>query len=386
MALIPVLIVDDEYLIRSLIRNSLDWEGLGFRIVGEAEDGETALKLVEELKPRLLILDINIPFLNGLEVSRRLRSSRPDVKIIILTGYEDFQYALQAIKAGVLNYILKPINAEEFQAALGLAREVIRSEGKTSLPDFADAEVGLPARERFFRLLVTGGAGFPEKTVADRFRLFKTGLSPENFVTILFDVRRLGEGKTVRALEQDLQAFLARLPSERLKALPPYELFPDEAGRLVLLVNDDPLTSRRKDKAFYPLAEVFRAAGREAGLNGCLRHRRTCQESRRPWAVLPRGGNGSRGVLLFRGRKDPSRRRIAGKTEGPASHGIPRAAGTGRILPPAPERTGRGGLEFPGKPPAKPRCPAAAAALLRNDLHGVRRNHHGIHRGKQSSP
>jgi two-component system response regulator YesN len=99
---VRTLIVDDEYLIRSLVRNSIDWEGLGFSIVGEAEDGEEALRLADELRPRLMIVDINIPFINGLDLSMRLRQAHPDIRIVILTGYEDFHFARTADRKSVV--------------------------------------------------------------------------------------------------------------------------------------------------------------------------------------------------------------------------------------------------------------------------------------------
>ncbi len=263
--LVSVLIVDDEYLIRSLIRKSVDWEGLGFRIVGEAEDGETAIRLVDELRPRLVILDINIPFFNGLEVTRRLRSSHPEVKIIILTGYEDFQYALQAIKAGVLNYILKPINPEEFEIALAAAKDAILNEEKSSLSDLSGDAVSLPVRERFLRLLLTEGHSLAENVVLDRFRLFRCELVPADFVVALFEIRRPEKHWTVLVSSQELKEILTGLPPEWWSDFPPYEFFSDETGRLVLLMNEDASTTRRKDKAYYRMAEVLMSSDRLSG-------------------------------------------------------------------------------------------------------------------------
>ena len=116
--MIKVLIVDDEYLLRQLIRNTLDWGSLGFEIIAEAEDGEQALEVIEDTRPQLAIVDINIPLLNGLELSKSIRKNYPQIRIIILTGYGEFEYAKEAISLGVSNYILKPINKEELEKAI----------------------------------------------------------------------------------------------------------------------------------------------------------------------------------------------------------------------------------------------------------------------------
>ncbi|HOV37491.1 MAG TPA: response regulator, partial [Spirochaetales bacterium] len=182
---IPVLIVDDEYLIRSLIRNAVDWEKLGFQIVGEAEDGEQALQLIEQFKPRLLIVDINIPFLNGIELSIQVHLRYPYIKIIILTGYEEFQYAQKAIQAGVLNYLLKPLDTEEFQKSLEQAKDLILEEEKNKLLTLHTGtsngkEVGM-LREQFLRSLLLPGNSFTDSELEGSLRMYHIQL-PDCFV------------------------------------------------------------------------------------------------------------------------------------------------------------------------------------------------------------
>lgn len=124
--MIRVLIIDDEYLIRKLIINSVDWVNLGFDIIGEAKDGEEALEKIEEARPELVIVDINIPFINGVELSKLIHERYPDIKSIIVTGYGEFEYARQAIEAGVLSYVVKPIIIEEFtQVLLNAKKEIL---------------------------------------------------------------------------------------------------------------------------------------------------------------------------------------------------------------------------------------------------------------------
>ncbi|MEK5494009.1 response regulator [Paenibacillus sp. FSL R7-0297] len=108
-----VMLVDDEILIRESIRESVDWEKEGFIFCGDAPDGELALPVIEEQLPDILITDIKMPFMNGLELSSVVRQKFPKIKIIILSGHDDFQYARAALRLGVEDYCLKPFSSAD---------------------------------------------------------------------------------------------------------------------------------------------------------------------------------------------------------------------------------------------------------------------------------
>ena len=105
--LITVLIVDDEVLARVGLKSLMNWEELGFVIVGEAENGEKALTMIEELNPDLVLTDIKMPLMNGLELMKKTRRRFPAVEFIILSSYDDFKYAREAMLLGAKDYILK---------------------------------------------------------------------------------------------------------------------------------------------------------------------------------------------------------------------------------------------------------------------------------------
>lgn len=118
-----VFIVDDEVIVRDGIRNKIDWEKSGFTFAGEAGDGEIALSMIQDIKPDILITDIKMPFMDGLELSRMVKKLLPWTKIIILSGHDEFEYAKKAISIGIADYILKPFTSEELLVSMNRAVE-----------------------------------------------------------------------------------------------------------------------------------------------------------------------------------------------------------------------------------------------------------------------
>ena len=123
-----VVLVEDEIVVREAIKRNVDWEANGFRFAGEAPDGELAYALIKEKKPDLIISDIKMPFMDGLELSRLIRSEMPDIKIVILTGYNDFEYAQQALRLGVSEYLLKPVSGAEITNILKNFHRIMQEE------------------------------------------------------------------------------------------------------------------------------------------------------------------------------------------------------------------------------------------------------------------
>ena len=109
---LKVIVIDDEMLIRKLIRMKIDTERLNLKIVGEYSNGAAALRKLEDVKPDIVISDICMPEADGLLFSEECVKLFPEIKIILVTGYYDFEYARRGIKAGVFDYLLKPIQEE----------------------------------------------------------------------------------------------------------------------------------------------------------------------------------------------------------------------------------------------------------------------------------
>lgn len=132
-----VLIVDDEYYFRQALKISLPWSELGFQIAGEAKNGAEALEQMTELEPDVVLVDMNMPIMDGLEFIHKAKERDQTTKFLVLSGHSEFVYARQARQLGVVNYVLKPINEEELQSSLLDIKELIRTErlGKLELDD-----------------------------------------------------------------------------------------------------------------------------------------------------------------------------------------------------------------------------------------------------------
>ena len=113
-----ILIVDDEEEIREAIIERIDFNSLGFELIGGASNGVEAIEYVEKFAPDLIVTDIKMPFMTGIELARNVRELHPDTFIAFLTGYEDFSYAKEAIRHNIVSYLLKPISAKDFEREL----------------------------------------------------------------------------------------------------------------------------------------------------------------------------------------------------------------------------------------------------------------------------
>lgn len=178
-----IVIVDDEPSIREGLAQLLDWESLGFTIAGAAANGKEALRLYADIRPDLMIVDIRMPGMDGMALIRELKMREADVRVLVLSGYADFEYARQAIALGVDNYLLKPVDEDELTEYLGVIKQSL---------DAAAAKRGLEQRtarrlrgERITAMLSgeRTGAGAWESELAS------WGLSAEGYRIVLIEIR-----------------------------------------------------------------------------------------------------------------------------------------------------------------------------------------------------
>lgn len=126
--MLNVMIIDDEKLVRAMIRQCINWEEINLEVVGEASSARMGMELIEEVHPDIIVMDIKMPGMNGLVCSELILGKYPHIKIIILSGHDDFEYATEGIHIGVFEYLLKPVNEEELRKAVIKARDAVYEE------------------------------------------------------------------------------------------------------------------------------------------------------------------------------------------------------------------------------------------------------------------
>ena len=155
-----VLLVDDETLIREAISENIQWEEIGFSFMGACENGKQAMEAIEKEQPDLLLTDINMPFVDGMELTKFVYENYPDTKVIIISGFDEFEYAKNAVKYQVLEYILKPITPMEFTETLLRVKKMFdeRKESQRDMKKIRSAYVSnLPmVQGRYLHNLLNG--------------------------------------------------------------------------------------------------------------------------------------------------------------------------------------------------------------------------------------
>lgn len=274
---IRVMIVDDETLVRNLVRKSVNWQALGLVVVAEAANATEALDLIEETRPQILLTDIQMPYLDGIDFAGKVLEQDPDVRIIILTGYDEFEYARRSIQAGVSDFLLKPVNPEELEHALRKnAREII--ELRKRLADDAALRQQLTdvrpyLVERYFQGLIHQGHPNQELTTADG-SYYGIQFQPGHFqIAVLAMNKTEGNGSNP---EEKLLLSIFRirdLVSSHLDRWPQVYVFMDVTNKMVVLSNQSALD-------LVHFCESIRRLAEESGLG------RLCAGVGNPYAIL----------------------------------------------------------------------------------------------------
>lgn len=153
-----VFVVEDELLIRQSIRHMVESLGEPFSFCGEASDGEMALSMMQELMPDIVLTDIRMPFLDGFALITHLKKMMPWVRIVIISGYGDFEYAQKAIRLGVDQYLLKPVRQPELvKAVTDIAQRIEQDRKNRGTAGFDPDDVHAALYQRFMKELLHGG-------------------------------------------------------------------------------------------------------------------------------------------------------------------------------------------------------------------------------------
>ncbi|NHW37085.1 response regulator [Paenibacillus aceris] len=190
-----IMIVDDESEVREGIKESIEWELHGFELVGDYASGREALEAIAELRPDLVISDICMPFMDGIELARNIQMKYPYIKVIILTGHDEFDYAQKALRLNVYDYIVKPITAFELRSLLDKVRSAMDNEAehRENLTHLKiQLQQSLPLlRERFLEQMVSGTLN--EVRIQERLQYFRIPAMPPPYLVAVIDIDEFSE-------------------------------------------------------------------------------------------------------------------------------------------------------------------------------------------------
>ena len=218
MAAYKVLLVDDEVQALESIRNKIKWEELGFMVADTATNGAIAMELVEKVQPDVVITDIKMPYVDGLEMAKRLNRDYPNIHIIIFTGFDEFSYAKAAVHLEVEEYLLKPVNAGELSECLRKLKDTLDKEREEKLnveklTDYFNNSLPL-LQSNFFVSLIEGRVGEKEfdKLLFD----YRIAMKAPFYVCVLFhtSTHHVPEGISplllAMSVEQEIKKRLAK--------------------------------------------------------------------------------------------------------------------------------------------------------------------------------
>ncbi len=246
--MIKLFLVEDEVIVRNGIKNNIDWEEEGIEFAGEASDGELAYPLIQKLKPDILITDIKMPFMDGLELTELVRKDFPDMKIIILSGYDDFSYAQKAVRLNVTEYLLKPISPRKLLESI--RKEVLKIEKTrqeqeyTELTEQVKKERRLLEKQIFFRKMV--GNEFAMSEALEKGKELGMELSASWYQIILFYIDT--EGGQSPGYSEEQNSILERIGKELSAVSGWYDFDRGTEGMAALVLGDseEELTGRVK--------------------------------------------------------------------------------------------------------------------------------------------
>lgn len=235
MDIYKIMIVDDEADVRNGIVEQIDWKSLGFEVAAVAENGQDALDKAENCNLDVVLTDIKMPFMDGLTMCEQLSKTHPAVKFIILTGFDEFEYAQSAVRLNVTEYVLKPVNVEELTNILGRIRGIL-DENAAHLRDIEALrekyQSALPVlRERVLNDLIWGT--LPQVSAAEQLERYDIHIMKNRYcMAVIFDVRR---GKEEPAISWELVPLSVKQTiTGQLKGICAYEVLMGSAEIILL--------------------------------------------------------------------------------------------------------------------------------------------------------
>lgn len=245
---IKVFLVEDEMVIRTGIKNSIDWEKEGYIFCGEASDGELAYPMIIKEKPDILITDIRMPFMDGLELCKLVKKELPNIKILILSGYDEFDYAKEAIRLGVTEYLLKPISSGKLLEALNGVSESIRreKEDKDLVRKYMEEmrENTEHEKQKFFEQMIAGNLSMAD--ALETGKKYEMNLSAGMYNLLLFRFTLGKENRKSGELLGEAEYAIEKL-TERLEYVFEFQRGVEGWAFLLMADNEEQMSERVKE-------------------------------------------------------------------------------------------------------------------------------------------
>lgn len=245
---IKVFLVEDEMVIRRGIKNSIDWEKEGYIFFGEASDGELAYPMIIKEKPDILITDIRMPFMDGLELCKLVKKELPNIKILILSGYDEFDYAKEAIRLGVTEYLLKPISSGKLLEALNGVSESIRreKEDKDLVRKYMEEmrENTEHEKQKFFEQMIAGNLSMAD--ALETGKKYEMNLSAGMYNLLLFRFTLGEENRKSGELLGEAEYAIEKL-TERLEYVFEFQRGVEGWAFLLMADNEEQMSERVKE-------------------------------------------------------------------------------------------------------------------------------------------
>lgn len=245
---IKVFLVEDEMVIRRGIKNSIDWEKEGYIFCGEASDGELAYPMIIKEKPDILITDIRMPFMDRLELCKLVKKELPNIKILILSGYDEFDYAKEAIRLGVTEYLLKPISSGKLLEALNGVSESIRreKEDKDLVRKYMEEmrENTEHEKQKFFEQMIAGNLSMAD--ALETGKKYEMNLSAGMYNLLLFRFTLGEENRKSGELLGEAEYAIEKL-TERLEYVFEFQRGVEGWAFLLMADNEEQMSERVKE-------------------------------------------------------------------------------------------------------------------------------------------
>ncbi|NSK08512.1 response regulator [Blautia sp. MSK.20.9] len=245
---IKVFLVEDEMVIRRGFKNSIDWEKEGYIFCGEASDGELAYPMIIKEKPDILITDIRMPFMDGLELCKLVKKELPNIKILILSGYDEFDYAKEAIRLGVTEYLLKPISSGKLLEALNGVSESIRreKEDKDLVRKYMEEmrENTEHEKQKFFEQMIAGNLSMAD--ALETGKKYEMNLSAGMYNLLLFRFTLGEENRKSGELLGEAEYAIEKL-TERLEYVFEFQRGVEGWAFLLMADNEEQMSERVKE-------------------------------------------------------------------------------------------------------------------------------------------